>query len=172
MSSEDYVLNLLLIALVIRQVWGKRLTLFGLLWPVGLVGVAAVKYLHTVPSEGNDLVLVLACGVIGGLLGCLCGLATHIERLSDDGLLAKATGVAALLWTLGVGARLAFAIYATNGGAPTIARFSAEHHITGGAAWTAGLIAMSLAEVLGRTVLLAVRSRGEPHSSPPAPVAP
>lgn len=159
MSLEDYALNLILVAVVIRQVRGKKLTTFGLLWPVGLVGWAAVEYLHAIPTAGNDLPLALAGALIGAVLGCLCGFLTRIHRLPDGSLVARATSIAALLWVVGVGARLGFGLYAQNGGGPAIARFSAENHITSAAAWTACLILMSLAEVLGRTALLATRGR-------------
>ncbi len=157
MSVEDYALNLVLVAVVIRQIRGRKLTAIGLLWPVGLVVFAAVEYLHGLPTSGNDLTLVVAGAIVGGTLGCLCGLLTRIHRLPDESLLAKATAAAALLWVLGVGARMGFAVYAENGGGPAIARFSAAHHITSAAAWTACLLLMSLSEVLGRTALLATR---------------
>jgi hypothetical protein len=158
MTPGDYALNLLLVAAVVRQMRGKKLTAVGLLWPVGLVVLAAVEYLHSIPSAGNDLELALAGALIGATLGCLCGLLTRIHRQPDHSLLAKATGAAAVLWVLGVGARMAFALYAENGGGPSVAHFSAIHHITGAAAWTAGLILMSLTEVLGRTAVLAARA--------------
>jgi hypothetical protein len=168
MSIEDYVLNLLLVALVFRQIRGKKLTAFGLLWPVALVAAAGFAYLRSIPTGGNDLALVVVCGLTGAVLGCLCGRLTRIHRLPDGTQLAKATGAAALLWVVGVGARMAFAMYAENGGAAEVGRFSTEHHITGAAAWTAALILMSLAEVVGRSGLLAARStwasktRGDP----------
>jgi hypothetical protein len=158
MTPLDYALNLLLVAAVVRQMRGKKLTPIGLLWPVGLVLAAAVEYLRSIPSAGNDLGLAVAGAVIGATLGCLCGLLTRIDRRPDDSLLARATGAAAVLWVLGVGARMAFALYAENGGGPTVARFSAVHHITSAAAWTAALILMALTEVLGRTAVLAGRA--------------
>jgi hypothetical protein len=156
-SLEDYALNLVLVAVVIRQIRGRKLTVVGLLWPIGLVLYAGVKYLHGVPTAGNDVALVILGGLAGATLGCLCGLLTRIRRLPDDSLVANATAAAALLWVLGVGARMGFAIFASNGGGPTVARFSAAHHITSAAAWTACLLVMALAEVLGRTALLATR---------------
>jgi hypothetical protein len=158
MSIEDYVLNLLLVALVFRQIRGKKLTAFGLVWPVALVGAAGFAYLRSIPTGGNDLALVVVCGLTGAVLGCLCGRLTRIHGLPDGTQLAKATGAAALLWVVGVGARMGFAMYAENGGAGEIGRFSTDHHITGAAAWTAALILMSLAEVVGRSGMLAARS--------------
>lgn len=159
MSMQDYAVNLLLVAVVIRQVRGKKLTTLGLLWPVALVVLAAVEYLHGIPTSGNDLALTVEGAVSGVVLGCLCGLLTRIHRTADGSLVAKATGLAAALWVVGVGARMGFALYAEHGGSAAIARFSAVHHITSPAAWTACLLLMSLTEVLGRTVFLATRSR-------------
>jgi hypothetical protein len=157
MSLSDYALNLLLVALVLRQIRGKRLTVVSLAWPVGIVVIAAVEYLHGVPAAGNDLELVGAGVLVGGTLGGLCGLFTRIHRLPDRALVAKATGLAAALWVLGTGARMAFALYAQNGGGPAIGRFSVAHDITGARAWTAALVLMALAEVLGRTAILGAR---------------
>jgi hypothetical protein len=52
------------------------------------------------------------------------------------------------MWIGGVGARLAFAVGASNGAGPAIARFSVAHQITGSAAWVAALVMMALADVL------------------------
>jgi hypothetical protein len=65
--------------------------------------------------------------------------------------------VAAILWVVGVGTRFAFQVYASHGGAPAIARFSAHHAITSEAAWTAALILMAFGEVLSRTLVLGLR---------------
>ena len=175
MTPLDYVLNVLLVAAVVRQMRGKKLTPVGLLWPLGLVAAAAVQYLHSIPAAGNDAELAVAAAAIGAALGCLCGLLTRIHAEPDGSLLARATGAAAVLWVLGVGARMAFALYAENGGGPAVARFSAAHHITSAAAWTAALILMSLTEVIGRTAVLGGRvlrtlGRGSSGSQDP-PVA-
>lgn len=158
MSLEDYALNLLLIALVVRQLRGKKLTTFGLLWPVAIVVYAAITYLRGIPTSGNDLVLVVAGGLVGAMLGCGCALTTNVFRNEAGTVIGKATGVAAALWIAGTGARMVFALYAENGGGNAIARFGVEHHITGAAPWTAALILMALAEVIGRTIILAARS--------------
>ena len=63
------------------------------------------------------------------------------------------------MWVGGVGARLAFAVAASNGAGPAIARFSIAHHITGSAAWVAALVMMALADVLTRLVVIYLRGR-------------
>ena len=157
MTMKDYLANAFLIALVVRQIRGKRLTAVGLLWPVALVIGIGIEYLHGVPLGGDDLALILAAAAVGAGLGLACGALTRIHRTADGAPLAKATGVAAALWVAGVGARTAFAIYAQNGGGPTIARFGTAHDIAA-AAWAPALVLMSLAEVVGRSVTLAVRA--------------
>lgn len=160
MSVGDYALNALLVAVVIRQIRGKRLTVLGLLWPIGLVGIAAAEYLRSIPTAGNDAVLVAAGVAVGAGLGTGAGVLTEIRELPPRGLVARATLPAAALWILGTGGRMGFALFAENGGGPAIARFSAANRITGASAWTACLLLMALAEVLGRTVALAWRGRG------------
>jgi hypothetical protein len=157
-SASDYVLNGVLILLVIRQIRGRRLTPTQFLIPLGIVTWAAVHYLHGIPTAGNDLVLPIVGVIAGVVLGSACGLLTRVVPDGEGVPVAYATGWAAALWVLGVGSRMGFSLYAEHGGAPSIARFSATHHITSGEAWVAGLVLMSLVEVVTRSVVLAVRS--------------
>jgi hypothetical protein len=159
MSLADYLINLFLVALVIRQMRGKHLTVFGLLWPVALVLYLGSKYIHNIPRSGNDLRFALIGALIGAVLGVLCAIFTHISRrVSDNKLIGRATSMAAMFWILGTGSRIAFALYATHGGGPAIGRFSVEHHLTGEDAWIGALLFMALAEVIGRSAVLALRA--------------
>jgi signal transduction histidine kinase len=72
--------------------------------------------------------------------------------------LARAGMVAAILWVVGIGSRMGFALYSSHGGAPAIARFSVAHDITSSAAWVAALVMVALAEVVARTLTLRVRA--------------
>lgn len=156
MSFWDYVLDIALVALVLRQIRGKTLTVASLLWPVGLVLVAVFEYLEVIPTGETDLDLIVAGVIAGLLLGVLCAQRTLVLHRPDGSIFAKATTAAAILWVAGIGARLGFAVYAEHGGASAIARFSEAHAIDGNA-WTASLLLMALAEVLGRTAVLAKR---------------
>jgi hypothetical protein len=158
MSASDYVLNGVLLALVIRQIRGRRLTPLQFLLPLGIVAWAAFHYLHGVPTGGNDLVLIIGGAVSGIVLGVGCGLLTRISHGEDGVAIAKATGWAAALWILGIGARMGFSLYAQHGGGPAIERFSQAHSITSIEAWVAALILMSLGEVISRSAVLAARS--------------
>jgi len=109
--------------------------------------------------------------LVGAMMGAVGGLATHLRRGADGRPLGRAGWVAASMWVGGVGARLAFAVAASDGAGPAIARFSVANHITSSAAWVAALIMMALADVLTRLVIIYLRGRRLTASSP-APVAP
>ena len=104
-------------------------------------------------------------------MGAVAGLTTKLRRGSDGRALGRAGWLAASLWITGVGARMAFAIAATNGAGPAIARFSIAHQITGSAAWIAALIMMALADVLTRLAVIYVRGR-RLTAAPPRPARP
>lgn len=157
MSPTDYLLNGILIALVVLQLRGRRLTVRTLLLPVAVVAFAAFEYLRGVPTAGNDLTLAVVGGLAGVVLGTGCGLATAVFRRTDGATIAKAGPVAASLWVAGVGARVGFALYATHGGGTVVERFSASHGITSTNAWVACLILMALCEVLTRTATIGLK---------------
>lgn len=159
MNINMYVINAVLILMVIRQIREHPLDLQSLAVPVLAVGCAAVLFLHSVPGGGNDIVLEMACVLVGAVMGTVGGLATHLRLDADGRPLGRAGALAASMWVGGVGARLAFAVAASNGAGPAIARFSIGHHITGSAAWVAALVMMALADVLARLVVIYLRGR-------------
>jgi hypothetical protein len=154
-----YLVNASLILLVIRQIREHPLDARSLMAPVLAVGCAAVMFLHTVPLGGSDLVLEAACVLAGAVMGAIGGLATRLRLGTDGRPLGRAGLLAAGMWVGGVGARLAFAVAASNGAGPAIARFSVAHHITGSAAWVAALVMMALADVMTRLVVVYLRGR-------------
>jgi hypothetical protein len=117
------------------------------------------SYIKSIPTAGNDLVLIGALAATGLGLGYLNGRLTHLRRGDDGTPLAKASAAAAVLWVAGVGARMAFAYVAQHGAGHAIASFSAAHGITGAAAWTDALVLMALGEVVARVVTLQLRAR-------------
>ena len=158
-NTTMYVINAILVLMVIRQIREHPLDLRSLAGPVLAVGAAAVLYLHSVPGGGNDVLLETACVAAGAAMGALAGLTTHLRRDGGGRALARAGWLAGGLWIAGVGARMAFAIAASNGAGPAIARFSIAHQITGSAAWVAALIMMAMADVLTRLIVIYVRGR-------------
>jgi hypothetical protein len=168
MTTSDYLLNIALIGLVVLQVRGRRLNPVTLLLPLAVVSWAAVSYLHSFPTAGNDLVLELGAAIVGLALGVGCALTTRVIRIADGSTIVKAGVVAATLWIVGVGSRLAFEIAVTHGGTGAIGRFSAAHDITSAQAWVTALILMSIAEVGSRTAGLYIRSWRAGRSAAPA----
>lgn len=157
MTSTDWIIDITLIGLVLLQVRGRRLTVRSLLLPVAVVAYVAVKYLGSVPSGGADLVLVVVCAAVGTALGTLAGLWTRVSVGADGHPVARAGAVAATLWVLGVGFRLAFQLYATHGGGVHIYNFDVAHGL-GTSAWVAALVLMALGEALARTAVIGARA--------------
>ena len=163
-----YLVNASLILLVIRQIREHPLDARSLATPVLAVGCAAVLFLHSVPAGGSDLLLEAVCVLAGAVMGGLGGLATRLRVGADGRPLGRAGVLAASMWVGGVGARLVFAVAATNGAGPVIARFSVAHHITGSSAWVAALVMMALADVLTRLVVIYLRGRRLAAASAPS----
>jgi hypothetical protein len=153
-----YVINAVLVLLVVRQIRERRLDLRSLVLPLVLVALAASNYLHAIPTRGNDVVLDATLVATGITLGTLCALATHLRPGGDGVALARAGWLAAGLWVLGCGARMAFAFATEHGAGPAVARFSVSHSITGADAWVAALVLMALAEVTSRLLVLQLRA--------------
>lgn len=85
MTASDYIFSAVFIALIFRQVRGRPLTAKSLLVPVAIVVGFAVRYLHNIPTAGNDVTFTALCafaGVVGsghssgsrvaGCLRCRC----------------------------------------------------------------------------------------------------
>jgi hypothetical protein len=158
MTTTDWITDIALVLVVFRQLREGRLDLKSYLLPLGIVAFVASRYLHTVPTAGNDLVLVGALTGAGAVLGITGGVYTRI-RSADGHLFIKAGAVSAVLWVLGMGARMGFQVWADHGGSDDVARFSVTHDITTIDAWVAAFVLMALTEVVTRLATVFVRSR-------------
>jgi hypothetical protein len=156
-NTTTYVVNALILVTVLRQVRGTELNLVNLLVPVAAVAFSAAVFLHSIPTAGNDLGLILALAGAGVLLGLLGGLAVRIERGRGKVPVARAGLAALLVLVIGPGARLAFAYGAQHVWGADVARFSRDHLITGQQAWVAALVLMALSEVVVRLAVTRVR---------------
>jgi hypothetical protein len=158
MTTTEYLLNAALVLVVVRQLRGKRLIGSAIYVPLAICAYVGYTYLHSIPTSGNDLLLIVAGSAAGLTLGALCGLCTRVYPDHDGIPFAKATGAAALLWVLGVGSRIAFSLYAQHGGGTAIEHFSIVHSLSQDA-WVAGFVLMAILEAVARTVVLLVRAR-------------
>jgi FtsH-binding integral membrane protein len=159
MNFTDWLVNIALVALVLRQVRWSRMDRRFFLMPLALVGVAVSMYLKTIPTAGNDLVLVAVLASVGFTFGGLSALATSVRADGGRYAMARSRWLAVALWIVGIGSRMAFVLYSENGGESHIASFSQHHNITTGDAWIAALVIMALVEVVTRISVLALRSR-------------
>jgi hypothetical protein len=157
MTSIDYILDSALVLLVLLQLKEHRLHISSMLRPLVVVGFACFVYVHSIPTAGNDLVLVAVLALTGGVIGVASGLTLHM-RASDDGtVLARAGWKSACFWVLGMGSRFGFAVWISGAGAASLLHFSAAHAITTPHAWTVALLAMAICEVIGRTATVMTR---------------
>jgi hypothetical protein len=167
MTTTDWILDIALLLVVFRQIREGRIDARFVLIPLGIVGWAVHNYVHTIPTAGNDLALLGVFVVIGAALGIGGGVATRV-RYDGQHALAQAGFVAAALWVVGMGMRMAFQLWVEHGGAPTVAHFSAAHDITGSDAWVAALLMMALTEVVTRIGVIVLRAYRLHHLATPS----
>jgi hypothetical protein len=158
MTTIDYLINAGFLLLIVRQARERELDLRSVVMPLVLVFFVGQMYIHTIPTSGNDLVLVAALAAVGLGLGIASGIATHI-RPGEHGLAVARVGwVAGILLVTGIGSRMVFAFALSHGFDPTVRSFSMAHQI-GFTAWPVALVSMAILEVTARLVIVQVRGR-------------
>ena len=167
MTTSDWILDLALILVVLRQIRWSRIDAMTVLVPLGIVAFVAYKYLSPIPTGGNDLLVIGAFAAVGTALGIAGGLTTHV-RVDQGKVFVRAGFVAAGLWILSMGGRLAFTLWLEHGGGPTLMRFSEQHQITSVQAWVSALILMVLCEVGTRVGTIVIRAQLARRASGPA----
>ncbi|MFJ8749986.1 hypothetical protein ACIREO_11725 [Streptomyces sp. NPDC102441] len=166
MTTTEWITDIVLILIVFRQLREGRLDLKSFLIPLGIVAFVAYSYLDTIPADGNDLVLIGILTSVGAALGIAGGACTRL-RTDGEHILIKAGAVSAILWILGMGARMVFQMWVEHGGgADDVTRFSITHHITSDQAWVAAFVLMALTEVVLRLATIFIRSRARTVARP------
>ncbi|MET9699977.1 hypothetical protein ABZY31_24055 [Streptomyces sp. NPDC006529] len=165
MTTTEWITDIALLLIVFRQLREGRLDLKSFLIPLGIVSFVAYSYLDTIPTAGNDLVLIAALVGVGAALGIAGGVYTRIRTVGEH-ILIKAGVVSAVLWVVGMGARMGFQLWVQHGGAADVARFSHTHQITSDKAWVAAFVLMALTEVVTRLATIFIRSRTRAVASP------
>jgi hypothetical protein len=158
MTFTDYLLDSLLVLIVFRQIREARFDRMAVILPLGIAAIVCNSYLHSIPTAGNDLPLIVGFTALGVAFGVISGLATRVRTDGGRYALVKAGWIAAGVWVLGMGFRFAFSVWANNGGSADLVHFSIAHNITSGSAWTAALVLMAMGEVACRTGVLLFRS--------------
>jgi hypothetical protein len=168
-SVTDYIVDILLFAVIFRLLRARELTAKSVILPLALIVYAGSHYLHHFTLSGNDLTLIVILTTIGIGFGTASGASTSVWRSEHGTILARAGAVAATTWVLGMGFRFGFSIYANSqSGGHTLARFSADHAITSAQAWTTALVLMAFGEVLARVAVLQLRRLQHATAAPTA----
>ena len=157
MSVTDYVIDILLILVIFRAVRPHPLTPRAALLPLALLAIAGIIYLRPVTLGGNDLALIGILAAAGIVLGTLSGMADRIWRDEQRRLWFRAGAVSVIAWVAGMGFRFGFAYYAYHGGGSAVARFSAQHDLSGASIWTTALVGLAFGQVLARLAVLQIR---------------
>ena len=157
MTTTDYILDSVLVLLVLLQLKEHQLHISSMLRPLAVVGFACFIYLHSIPTAGNDLVLVTVLALTGGLIGTASGRTLHMHVSETGEVLARAGWASACFWILGMGTRFGFAVWISSAGAGWLMHFSAAAAITTPHAWTVALLSMALCEVAARTTTIITR---------------
>jgi hypothetical protein len=156
MTTTDYLINALFVLIVFRQSRERELDRRSVIIPLAIVAYVAHMYIRSVPTSGNDLVLIGVLGMVGLTLGIASGFATRV-RAGEDGLAVARVGwVAGALLIAGIGSRMVFAFALTHGAHHAVASFSVAHQISA-AAWPAALVLMALMEVTTRIAIVQLR---------------
>jgi hypothetical protein len=158
MTTTDYLINAVFVLIVFRQTRERELDLRSVIVPLAIVAYVAHIYIRSIPTGGNDLVLIGALGTLGLGLGIASGFATHV-RAGENGLaVARVSWIAGALLIAGIGSRMVFAFALSHGARQAVASFSIVHQI-GAAAWPVALVLMALLEVSTRIAIVQLRGR-------------
>lgn len=158
MTTTDWVIDIALILIVIRQLRIGQVDLRFVLIPLALSCFAANNYLHGLSTAGNDLVLIGLFGALGLTLGIVGGLWTQVWSDGGKHTRVQAGPAAAGLWIGSMTARLGFIYWITHSGGDALARFSMSHHLTGADVWSTALIVLALSEVGARMAVIVFRA--------------
>ena len=158
MTTTDWIIDIALVLIVFRQLREERISKATFIVPIAIISWAAKSYLHSIPTAGNDLLLIALFATAGAVFGLFGGLLTRVRSKQGE-IHIKASAGAAALWVASMGFRLGFAIWSSHpSGAAHLTSFSVSHHITSGQAWVDALILMAFGEVVVRLGTIAVRA--------------
>ena len=102
MTTTDYLINAVFVLVVLRQARERKVDARSFLAPMAVVLYVGHMYVHSLPTAGNDLMLVGLLASVGLALGVLGGFATHIRIGADGGALARVGWIAGALLIAGI----------------------------------------------------------------------
>jgi hypothetical protein len=155
---QEFLIAAIVIVSVVLQFGERPLNWFRVALPLVIVTGFAIYYLKGIPTSGGDAWFTLG-GLAAGLVTGVVAAALMGMRRENGRLIVSAGMVYVAFWVAIFGARLGFAVIATQ--SPDTLRnlfiWSYQHGITE-LGWTAALFAQAIAMVGLRTVIVAVRA--------------
>jgi hypothetical protein len=164
MRAADYLINAMFVLTVFRQARERELNRRSVIIPLAIVAYVAHLYVHSIPTAGNDLVLIAALGTLGLALGAASGFATYVRAGVSGLAVARVGWIAGGLLVAGIGSRMMFAFALSHGARHAVASFSSAHQISA-AAWPVALVLMALLEVSTRIAIVQLRGRHATHAT-------
>lgn len=159
--KDALILNLMVLLVVMEADFGKhrKIGWFRIVRPLATSAVAVAIFMKAVTTSGDGLTLELALAAAGVVLGlAVSGLMMVYRSPETHKPVSRAGWAYAGLWTLVIGARIAFSYGNLHWFGHQLGDWMTQHAVTG-AALTDALLFMAIAMVITRSLALAVRAR-------------
>ncbi|GAA1904891.1 hypothetical protein GCM10009753_39240 [Streptantibioticus ferralitis] len=138
----------------------RRVTNMRMLRSLLAVGIVIALFVHSLPTDGNDVSLQLVGIGVGAICGLIAGALLPAHRDPASGEIYTTGGIGyALLWLVLSSTRVLFAYGTEHWFSQGIIKFSIDYKLSGQDVYANAFVFMSLAMVLARSAVLLTRRR-------------